>query len=314
MHNSHNNKYALLIDGENVSSKYIKGVINELNKYGTITIKRIYGNFTKSELSSWGKVLLEHSIYPSQQFNNSVGKNACDSALIIEAMDILYKGNVNGFCIVSSDGDFTRLAQRIREEGFDVIGIGEMKTPKSFRAACSKFIILENTVDTENTLNAKEENEEVEEVLPQSSVIKVITQIILENNDNGKVTDLGEIGHALLQRYNEFDCRNYGYSSLSKMLSDCDEFNIEKHNTTNLIYLKEASTPIDKIIEYIVEYVRESGEAGVHLGMLGQMIKQKYPKFNLKHFGYSSLKKFISTIKELRINETEATPKIYERK
>ena len=132
-------RYAVLIDSDNISSKYISDILDEMTKYGVITYKRIYGDWTSTQANKWKKELMENSITPIQQFRNTVGKNATDSTLIIDAMDILYTNNVDGFCIVSSDGDFTRLASRLRESGMDVIGMGENKTPRSFRAACSVF-------------------------------------------------------------------------------------------------------------------------------------------------------------------------------
>ena len=136
-------KLAVLIDGDNIPSKYIKEMMEEITKYGTPTIKRIYGDWTKPHLSKWKNILLENAITPIQQYGYTVGKNATDSAMIIDAMDILYSEKVNGFCLVSSDSDFTRLATRLREAGMQVIGIGEKKTPTPFIVACDKFIYIE---------------------------------------------------------------------------------------------------------------------------------------------------------------------------
>ena len=140
-------KYALLIDSDNISHKYISCILDEMSKYGVTTYKRIYGDWTSPQAGRWREELLKNSIIPIQQFQNTVGKNATDSALIIDAMDILYTHNVDGFCIVSSDSDFTRLASRLRESGMNVIGMGEEKTPRSFRAACSIFTNLELLLD-----------------------------------------------------------------------------------------------------------------------------------------------------------------------
>ena len=142
-----NQKYALLIDSDNISHKYISCILDEMSKYGVTTYKRIYGDWTSPQAGRWREELLKNSIIPIQQFQNTVGKNATDSALIIDAMDILYTHNVDGFCIVSSDSDFTRLASRLRESGMNVIGMGEEKTPRSFRAACSIFTNLELLLD-----------------------------------------------------------------------------------------------------------------------------------------------------------------------
>lgn len=136
-------RFALLIDSDNISAKYIDCILDEMTRHGVATYRRIYGDFTDRHMNKWKSELAERSITPIQQFRNTTGKNATDSALIIDAMDILYTGNVEGFCIVSSDGDFTRLASRLRESGMEVIGMGESKTPKSFRGACSVFTNIE---------------------------------------------------------------------------------------------------------------------------------------------------------------------------
>ena len=147
-------RFAVLIDSENISARYISSILDEMTKYGVVTYKRIYGDWTSAQTTRWKKELLENSIMPIQQFSNTAGKNATDSALIIDAMDILYTGNVDGFCIVSSDSDFTRLASRLRESGMQVIGMGEEKTPRSFRAACSVFTTLEVLVDQDDAPDA----------------------------------------------------------------------------------------------------------------------------------------------------------------
>ncbi len=136
-----NKRFALLIDADNISAKYIGDILEELSTYGITTYKRIYGDWTSTQATKWKGELLENSVIPVQQFSNTVGKNATDSTLIIDAMDILYTGNVDGFCIVSSDSDFTRLASRLRESGMEVIGMGEEKTPRSFRVADRKSVV-----------------------------------------------------------------------------------------------------------------------------------------------------------------------------
>ena len=211
-------RYAVLIDSDNISSKYISDILDEMTKYGVITYKRIYGDWTSTQANKWKKELMENSITPIQQFRNTVGKNATDSTLIIDAMDILYTNNVDGFCIVSSDGDFTRLASRLRESGMDVIGMGENKTPRSFRAACSVFTDLEllreqaheDEPDSKHVKKKASNN-----IIKQSKIENAIIEIIQENDNKGKQTGLGEIGSRLQKKYSDFDVRNYGYSSLS---------------------------------------------------------------------------------------------------
>ena len=186
--------YALLIDADNVSAKYIKPILTELARYGNITYKRIYGDWTSTQHSSWKDELLKNSITPIQQFSYTQGKNATDSAMIIDAMDILYTNDVDGFCIVSSDSDFTRLVSRLRESGKNVIGMGENKTPEPFRKACDKFTILENL------LNEQEpgRTETPREGLSKEKIEEDIVKMILENDDNNKQTGLGEVGSRLV--------------------------------------------------------------------------------------------------------------------
>ena len=169
-------RFALLIDADNVSAKYIKPILDELSKYGNVTYKRIYGDWTRPNSAGWKEELLQNSITPIQQFSYTYGKNATDSAMIIDAMDILYSGNVDGFCLVSSDSDFTRLAQRLREAGMFVMGIGEQKTPKPFRAACDAFKILEiiSSEDTpEDVVPVKVSTDEIEKNLLNTAISRL---------------------------------------------------------------------------------------------------------------------------------------------
>ena len=189
-------KLALLIDSDNVSQKYLDGIFDELSQYGTVTYRRIYGDFTTSANARWSGKLLEKSIIPIQQFSNTSGKNATDSALIIDAMDLLYNSNVDGFCIVSSDSDFTRLASRLRESGKIVIGMGEKKTPDSFRAACTVFTELENLINS-GTASGSMSKEAIE-----ADIINIITK----NDNNGRLTGPGEIGSRLQSKYTKKIC------------------------------------------------------------------------------------------------------------
>ena len=313
-------RFAMLIDSDNISSKYISAIIDEMTKYGTVTYKRIYGDWTTPQSAKWKDELIINSITPVQQFRNTVGKNATDSTLIIEAMDILYTGNVDGFCIVSSDSDFTRLAGRLRESGMDVIGMGENKTPRSFRAACSVFtsleILIEQAEDEEEEVKEElkdipatvvEEEEVIEEkssqVLLQSVVINAISQIISENDDKGRTTELGEIGGRLQKKHSDFDVRNYGYSSLSQFIADCDEFELNKINTKCLVKIKDKDTFKKAVTAYIIQCISDAGKSGIDLGVVGQRIHQRYPTFTVKTFGYSTLSKFVSVIDKIEISE-----------
>ena len=232
---SFDKRFALLIDADNVSSKYIKPILDELSKYGTITYKRIYGDWTSTLHAKWKDALLDNSITPIQQFSYTVGKNATDSAMIIDAMDILYTNSVEGFCLVSSDSDFTRLASRIRESGLTVIGMGEKKTPTPFRKACDIFTTLELLIgearrDKANGSSSSLTIEEVE---------RAVVDIITDNQNNGKATGLGEVGSRLLKRYPDFDVRSYGTNQLTKLLGEFASVQVIKDGSSVMVELTE---------------------------------------------------------------------------
>ena len=299
-------KIALLIDSDNVSHKYIDGILNELAQYGIVTYRRIYGDFTSAANAGWAKKLLAKSIIPIQQFANTSGKNATDSALIIDAMDLLYTDNTDGFCIVSSDSDFTRLASRLRESGKSVIGMGEKKTPDSFRAACTVFTELENLLEDEDEKPKRRKAERVS--IDRDAVVSTIIDILTKNENNGKITtDLSEIGSKLRNIYPDFDVRNFGYSQLSKFLSDVSSLKVETTGHHTVISFKEESTDIGQEIESIV---RKNGGKAMALSTLGQEIRKKFPDFDVKMYGYSQLYKFVDSLPNLAIQGEKADRKV----
>ncbi len=262
-------KLAVLIDGDNIPSAYIKEMMEEIAKYGNPTIKRIYGDWTKPHLERWKNVLLENAITPIQQYGYTVGKNSTDSAMIIDAMDILYSERVNGFCIVSSDSDFTRLATRLREAGMKVFGIGEKKTPNPFIVACDKFIYIEilkkrsrpfiapakdvksklaTTVeqpivrDIKSRVSVDEEKDEVEKITPE--VIKLIASTVTDAAEEDGWAFLGDVGSLLVKKQPNFDSRNYGFEKLTPLIHSTGKFEIEQRSNPNpksrikLIYVK----------------------------------------------------------------------------
>ncbi len=239
-------KLAVLIDGDNVPSGYIKEMMEEIAKYGNPTIKRIYGDWTKPNLFNWKNVLLENAITPIQQYAYTTGKNSTDSALIIDAMDILYSGKVNGFCIVSSDSDFTRLATRLREAGMKVFGIGEKKTPNPFIVACDKFIyieILKNEQDDQLKDKTREKGSKknpFEKITPH--VIKLISSTIADLEDEDGWAFLGEVGNLLQKKQPNFDARNYGFEKLTPLIKSLNKFEIEQRENPKskfkLIYVR----------------------------------------------------------------------------
>jgi hypothetical protein len=240
------NKIAVLIDADNVSNKYIGYILDEVSNQGTPTYKRIYGDWTSTRLASWKDELLKHSINPIQQYSYTMGKNSTDSALIIDAMDILYSDSVDGFCIVSSDSDFTRLASRLRESGMMVIGMGEKKTPAPFIAACEKFKYLEvlasvgNESPGEQRHAPKERSETVTRRHPPTShtnereqLIKTLKTIVAEISDEDGWAFLGEVGNVLNRRLPDFDTRNYGAMKLTPLIESLGKFDIESRKTSN---------------------------------------------------------------------------------
>lgn len=231
-------KIAILVDADNVSVKYIKPILEELSNHGTPTYKRIYGDWTKPQLASWKNVLLNYSITPIQQYSYTTGKNATDSALIIDAMDILYSSNVDGFCIVSSDSDFTRLAARLRESGMYVIGMGEKKTPMPFISACEIFKYLEvlATEEAEEADNIKASNQngtKKEGMASKNELIEAVKKIVNESSDDDGWAYLGEVGKRLNKRYPDFDTRNYGYSKLTPFIASLKSFEIQSRKAGN---------------------------------------------------------------------------------
>jgi len=242
---SQNINLAVLIDGDNIPSAYVKEMMEEITKYGNPTIKRIYGDWTKPNLSKWKNVLLEHAITPIQQYGYTTGKNATDSAMIIDAMDILYSGKVNGFCIVSSDSDFTRLATRLREAGMQVIGIGEKKTPNPFIVACDKFIYIE-ILKTRSKGKESEEDKDGEEKDSYEKIthkeIKLIADSINDLSDDDGWAFLGDVGSLIQKKRPNFDPRNYGFQKLTPLINSINKFEIEQRENQKgrykLIYVK----------------------------------------------------------------------------
>lgn len=233
---------AVLIDGDNIPSAYVKEMMEEIAKYGNPTIKRIYGDWTRPGLTKWKNVLLENAISPIQQYGYTTGKNATDSAMIIDAMDILYSGDVSGFCIVSSDSDFTRLATRLREAGMQVIGIGERKTPNPFIVACDKFIYIEILKkQTDKKAESKEEGEAEFDKITKKEISLIYTTIRDLSDDDGWAF-LGDVGSLLQKKRPNFDARNYGFDKLTPLIKSIDRFEVEQRESpkgrSKLIFVK----------------------------------------------------------------------------
>jgi Fe-S-cluster formation regulator IscX/YfhJ len=254
-------RLAVLIDADNVPYANVKAMLEEIAKYGTPTFKRIYADWTKPTVAGWKTVLLENSISPVQQYSYTSGKNATDSAMIIDAMDILYTGRVDGFCIVSSDSDFTRLASRLREAGMKVFGLGEMKTPTPFISACDKFIYIEilkkpERKEEEIPVKSKKRSKALpkpvqaaEAAKPHQAfgkvdrgLIKMIADSINDLADEEGWAYLGELGNLLIKKQPNFDPRVYGFKKMAQLVKSIDLFEIDERNTGNsdhtLVYVR----------------------------------------------------------------------------
>lgn len=260
----------MLIDAENVPRNSLKSVLEEAAIYGTPTIKRIYGDWTSPNVAAWKSALLENAITPIQQYSYTTGKNSTDSAMIIDAMDILYEGKTDGFCIVSSDSDFTRLAIRLREAGMKVIGMGEQKTPVAFRVACDKFIYIEvirGADEPQKTAKkaqspkkqtakvkaeaaaaadrggrAAKKDEAAENGIPES-IVKLIADSVSDIADEDGYVFMGELGNLLLKKQPDFDPRNFGYKKLTSLIRAIGRFEIDARQSdsgnTKHIYLRD---------------------------------------------------------------------------
>jgi hypothetical protein len=240
-------KLAVLIDADNIPYSNIKGMLDEIAKLGIPTIKRIYGDWTKPTVSGWKPALLEHAITPIQQYSYTTGKNATDSAMIIDAMDVLHSEKVDGFCLVSSDSDFTRLAIRLRESGMLVIGIGEKKTPNPFIVACDKFIYIEIIGASASTKSAAVKtpvtstNTKIDSI--DNEFIKLLKTSVDDMADDNGWAFLADIGALIIKKKPDFDPRNYGFSKLTPLIKslnrhfEIDEREVEKTHIKH-IYVK----------------------------------------------------------------------------
>jgi hypothetical protein len=236
------NMLAVLIDADNAQPSVTEALLAEIAKFGTASVKRIYGDWTRPELTSWKAILLDQSIQPIQQFAYTRGKNSTDSAMIIDAMDLLYTRRFDGFCIVSSDSDFTRLASRIREEGLSVYGFGEQKTPKSFVSACDRFIFTE-VLRTEEDLEPVVKKMNTIELKSNTRLLNLLRTVIETASDDDGWANLGLVGNYIANQSPEFDPRNYGYKKLGELIKAVKLFEIDERYSENkqskVIYIRD---------------------------------------------------------------------------
>jgi uncharacterized LabA/DUF88 family protein len=245
-------KLGVLIDADNTPAAIIEGLLGEIAKFGSASVKRIYGDWTNPHLKGWREVLLEHAIQPMQQFGYTVGKSATDTAMIIDAMDLLYTEKLDGFCIVSSDSDFTRLASRLREAGMLVLGFGEKKTPKAFVGACDRFIyteILRKEAAGPTRERASRggggapKRMSAAELKRDSRLVTLLRDGVEDSADDSGWADLGLVGRNVANRSPEFDPRNYGYPKLGELIRATGLFEIDertaKDSPTKFVYVRD---------------------------------------------------------------------------
>jgi uncharacterized LabA/DUF88 family protein len=281
-----NMKIALLIDADNISAKYIKTIFDELAKKGTVTYRRVYADWSSTRTGEWQKVLVEHSLTAIQQFPFTKGKNATDSAMIIDTMDILYRNDyLDAFCIATSDSDFTSIANKLREAGKFVIGMGEQKTPQSFVNACSEFKFLDAIEDD------ADDSDPESVVTSKKKIAEAVEDYI--RSESGEVYT-SSVKNFLKNKYPGFDERNYGYSKFSIFLNKFD--NIETYEQDMKVRIKGTRVDSAEIYNYIDSLRLASKDKSINIGLLNTNIVKKYPHFNVKDFGYSSMKKFLQSI------------------
>ena len=242
-------KLAVLIDADNAQPSSIDGLLDEIAKYGTAHVKRAYGDWTSTHLNGWKSQLLAHSIQPIQQFAYTIGKNATDSALIIDAMDLLYTGRFDGFCIASSDSDFTRLASRIRESGLTVYGFGERKTPEPFVKACDKFTYTDNLTHPADPGVAADAAARPKPATPaallkgDAALVTRLRNAVDAASDDDGWAALAQVGHLIIKQSPDFDPRTYGYTKLSDLIAATTLFETDRRHPgtgkTATVYVRD---------------------------------------------------------------------------
>ena len=294
-------RFAVLIDADNISDRYIKTILDEMAGEGEVTYKRIYGDWTKPALAPWKKVLLEYSVTPIQQYSYTTGKNATDSAMIIDAMDILYSGNVEGFCLVTSDSDFTRLASRLRESGMLVVGMGEKKTPKAFTTACNKFKYLDILSGSKaSSKSSKAEKEKAKAEKEKAAAAKAEKERAeKEKAEKEKAAKGGKV------------------KSVKVIPKLKEEPPVEIHEEPPVLEEEEAITPLDAIRRSLIDILREdSDEDGwVSTSDLGNKLLKRYSDFDVRNYGYSKLTPFLKSLKGFEMksvrNENSSVKQVY---
>lgn len=290
-------KIALLIDAENISPRYIEKIMKEVVKQGDLIYRRIYRDWTSESAIGWKDVILEHGLCPVQQYSYTTGKNATDFAIIIDAMDILYTGSADAFCLVTSDSDFTRLAMRLKEAGKRVVGMGEKKVPKPFTCCCDEYIYLDVAI-------TDEDDEDYFVPTAKEELGKFMEGIIRQNDEKQKTTGMGQIGSEIKKAYPHFSLKDYDCKTLSQFIEQFDYLSIKQEGHSTYIS-RNNQLQIEEIELQILEIIKEQEKGYIDLGELNQKLKQKNAEFSIKQFGFSKFSKFLHTFKSIQICDIE---------
>ena len=291
---------ALLIDSDNISPKYVETIFDELKPIGTVTVKRIYGDWTLGQAKSWKSVLAEYAILPVQQYAYTSGKNSTDSAMIIDAMDVLYLHKVDVFCLASSDSDFTRLAARLRESGKRVIGMGESKTPKAFVSSCDSFRYLDVlSGEADSDVSASDNS-----ITPLRDIEQEILSMLSQRETGAKVL-ISVVKDNLQRKYSDFDERNYGFSKFSSFLKSFDAFSVVSDSERYSLYICQAySAQRAEIEAYVKEMLRNRG-GKMNIGEVNTKLLERYRDFSVKALGYKQIKPFLADIDGVKIKNCD---------
>ena len=293
-------RIAVLIDAENTSVKYIEVVLKESKQYGDISVQRMYGDFSNPVMSEWSKKGLEYAIVPIHQARYTASKNASDIMLVIDAMDILFQGSADIFCIVSSDSDFTRLASRLREGGRKVIGMGKSDASKSFITACNEYKFLDKISEEENDSFEADSGMESSAVTPLGEIKNAINYMIQQAESRGEMLELGAAKSQLQREFADFDERNYGYSLFRKFIEEDTKFVVGKVGSRAYITRRNQDKKQDGT-DSIENFIIERAKSRAELASLGKELHDKYPNFKYKDLGYSKLSKYIQSIAKVKI-------------
>lgn len=292
------NRIALLIDAENTSVQYIDVVLKELKQYGDITVQRMYGDFSKKNMSEWAKKGLEYAIVPIHQARYTSTKNASDIMLVIDAMDILFQSSSDVFCLVSSDSDFTRLASRLREGGKKVIGMGKSNASKTFINACNEYKFLDKISEEDDM----EENSLESAITPLADIKTALNYMIQQAENSGEKLNMGSAKSQLQREFVDFDERNYGYSLFRKFIEEDTKYIVEVNGSTAYITRKNTDKKTDGNTD-VERFIIDKATRNTELAALGKELMRKFPHFKYKELGYSKLSKYIQSIEGVDLKQ-----------